>query len=251
MSDAAIHLAASTLILREGAGLEVLMVRRNLAVEFAGGAMVFPGGRVDAGDLDPAWADCIDGWAEVPAIERAPRIAALREGFEESGILAGIKGPAPQDMPRLRQAMAAGELTFREALLRLGLRPDLRALTLFSRWMTPAILPKRFDTFFYLAVCPAGQLASSDGSETVAAEWITPAQAIEEAAQGRLHIVFPTRMNLRRLAESQSVEAAILAAQNRPAPRVTPEVEGHGPERYLRLGPESGFGEVREKIGRL
>lgn len=249
-----IHLAASTLLLRPAAGAappEVLMLRRNRTVEFAGGAMVFPGGRVDAQDHDPAWADQSRGWAEIPPAERAPRIAALREAFEEAGVLIGHDAPLPAAAAAMRPEVASARLPFREALHLLGLRPDLRALHHFSRWLTPDILPKRFDTFFYLAACPPGQEASSDGDETVAAEWISANSALELAAAGQRQIVFPTRMNLRRLAESPDLASALAACASRAPQCVTPIVEIEGETRFLRLPPEAGFGAVREKIDRF
>lgn len=249
-----IHLAASTLVLRAGSDgpePQVLMLRRNRTVAFAGGAMVFPGGRVDAQDHDPDWADQAIGQDQIPMPERAPRIAALREAFEEAGLILGHPLPLPPIAKALRLEVAASRLPFLTALRRMDIRPDLSALHLFSRWLTPDILPKRFDTYFYLAVCPQGQIASSDGDETVEAEWLTPHKALELALAGQRQIVFPTRMNLRRLGESADLEGALTACLNRPAPCVTPLVEVEGLDRYLRLSPEAGFGAVREKIDRF
>ena len=109
-------------------------------------------------------------------------------------------------------------------------------------------MPKRFDTYFYLARAPSGQTALSDGRETVEAEWIAPAEALRLAAMGERNIVFPTRMNLTLLARSATIAEAEAAARLRPAALVSPRVEIRGGERYVLLDAEAGYGPVDERL---
>lgn len=249
-TSAPIRTASTILLLREQSSLEVLMVRRHHQVDFMSGAMVFPGGKVDQGDSDPAWAGHVDGWHDVPEIERGPRIAAIREAFEESGILlgAGAVAPDPAETAADRKAIEGGTLAFLDYVARRGLRPDLGALTLFSRWLTPSVVPKRFDTFFYLASAPPDQVAAHDGRETVDTEWVAPAEALRLAAAGERTIVFPTRMNLGLLAATPTLAAAVAAAAGRPLRTVEPRVELRDGDQYLLLDPEFGYGAVEELL---
>jgi hypothetical protein len=109
-------------------------------------------------------------------------------------------------------------------------------------------VPKRFDTFFYLIEMPEGQEVANDGRETVENEWIEPAAALRLAEAGRRTIVFPTRMNLRLLAQSQSVRQAIEAAIIRKSRQVSPRVVQRGTQRYLMLSLEDGYGDVEELL---
>lgn len=247
---APIRTASTILLLREQPQMEVLMVRRHHQVDFMSGAMVFPGGKLDQADVDEAWAGRATGWDTVPEIERGPRIAAIREAFEESGILLGRGSdlPDPEESAADRKAIEAGRLRFIDYVAAHGLTLDLTSLTLFSRWLTPSVVPKRFDTFFYLADAPDGQAALSDGRETVDTEWVTPAEALRLAAAGERTIVFPTRMNLTLLAQSMSVAAAVEAARERPPRTVEPRVEERAGTRYLLLDPDLGYGRVEEKF---
>jgi 8-oxo-dGTP pyrophosphatase MutT (NUDIX family) len=226
------------------------MVRRHHQVDFMSGAMVFPGGKVDDGDRDPAWAGHATGWETVPEVERGPRIAAIREAFEESGILLGATGPAadPDATAAERQAIEKGEMRFLDYVAARRLTLDLSALTLFSRWLTPSVVPKRFDTFFYLAAAPAEQAARHDGHETVDTEWVSPAEALRLAAAGERTIVFPTRMNLTLLSASRSLAAAVAAAQARPRVTVEPQVESRDGQHFLKLDAALGYGAVEEAL---
>jgi len=246
-----IRLASTVILLREEAGtMQVLMVRRNQQIDFMSGAMVFPGGKLETDDLDPAWRDLVHGWAEVPEIERAARIAAAREVFEEAGLLM-VHGEDPfisQETDEARKAIESGTLKFADFVRHQGVRIDITAFTLFSRWLTPPVVPKRFDTFFYLAALPTGQVAVSDGRETVETEWIAPDQALDLAAKGARTIVFPTRMNLKLLSAARTPGEAVAAALLREARTVIPAVESRDGRRYLRLTPDLGYGDIEEQL---
>lgn len=217
--------AATILLLRDGrAGLEVLMVCRAREVDFASGALVFPGGRVET--TDAALAPPEDPLG-------AFRVAAIREAWEESGILLAHP-PGPEIPPE-------GE--FLAHLHARGLRPHHAALTPFAHWITPAHSPKRFDTHFFLAHAPEGQEAIHDGREAVEALWVRPAEAVEEADAGRRTLVFATRLNLLRLAQWNSAEAAIAAAQATPIVTVMPQPISDGAGgTLLRIPAEAGYG---------
>src|SRR4051794_21570415 len=192
--------AATVLLIRDGeAGIEVFMVVRHREIEFAGGALVFPGGRVEEDDKALGGADPLDGF----------RIAGIRETFEECGVLlARPKGSAALvDATRLlgiealhRARVAKGETPLSAVLAAEGLEPAIDGMLHFAHWITPASRSKRFDTQFFLAAAPPDQVAVHDGHESEDSVWIRPLQAIAEANAGQRRLVFPTRKNLEKLA---------------------------------------------------
>jgi len=245
--------AATVLLLRDEPTFEVLMVRRHHQIDFASGALVFPGGKTHATDHDPAWADHCVGWAEVEADERPLRIAAIREVYEEAGVLLSVDAAGEPFMGDQRAHDARGAVTnneraFIDVTTELGLKIDLAALTPFARWITPPLTPKRFDTWFY--VCRAGteQLAICDGWETVDAEWIAPSKALEMGAAGERKIIFPTRMNLQLLAEASDAADAIARALGRTLVPVEPKIEQRDGGQVLVLPPNAGYGPVVEPL---
>jgi 8-oxo-dGTP pyrophosphatase MutT (NUDIX family) len=257
MSDASagaqIKPAATILLLRDDPTFQVLMVERHHQVDFASGALVFPGGKTHAGDHDPAWADHVCDWQAVEADQRPLRIAAIREVFEEAGILLAHR---PDGSPiggeacpiEVRAAVDAGRISFLEVVAGLGARLDLAALSVFARWITPGHLPKRFDTWFYAAKAPADQLAACDGRETVDAEWIAPAEALRLGAAGERKLVFPTRMNLKLLAEAAGAADALVRADGRRLVTVTPNLQTRTHGKVLVLPPDAGYGVVEEPL---
>lgn len=227
------------------------MVKRHHQIDFAAGALVFPGGKSHGGDDDPRWRDLATGWDAVGEDGSALRIAAIREAYEEAGVLLA-RGPdgvfyEGEAAVEVRAAVADDRLPFIDVVEDLGLKLDLAALTIFARWITPRLMPKRFDTWFYAAHAPTAQLAICDGHEAVDAEWIAPAQALEMAAAGTRKVIFPTRMNLQLLAESVSPADAISRSITRPLVTVEPWVDGQG----LRIPPDAGYGDVTEPLSAL
>src|SRR5665213_3607808 len=212
--------AATILLLRDHPAFEVLMVERHHQIDFASGALVFPGGKTHAGDHDPAWEGRALGWERSLPHKRALRITALREAYEETGILLarhadGSPFRGDERAGAARDEVAADRRAFLDLVAELDLRLDLDALTVFARWITPALMPKRFDTWFYVAAAPPDQLAACDGWETVDAEWVAPAQALRLAEAGERKVIFPTRMNLKLLAEAAGTSDAIARAEAR------------------------------------
>ena len=220
--------AATVVILRtaaDGAGVETLMMRRPAAMKFAPGAYVFPGGSVDPADYDAAV-----GWhgpspAEFGArlgasaeVARALVCAAVRETFEESGVLlAGVPDGAPGSPLAVpagpswdadRAALAAGTLTLAELLSRRGLvlRADL--LVPWARWVTPEGEPRRFDARFFAAALPAGQVATGHAAESDRIAWLRPADAIESARAGQISMLPPTATTLHDFAAASAAASA-------------------------------------------
>ncbi|MDB5451163.1 MAG: hypothetical protein JWQ52_2291 [Phenylobacterium sp.] len=252
-ANADIKPAATILLLRDDPAFEVLMVKRHHQIDFASGALVFPGGKTHAGDHDPAWADHMLGWEAFDGDQRALRIAAIREVFEEAGILlarrrngAPIGGEAcPMEV---RAAVDRGETHFLDVVRGLDAQLELAALTVFARWITPPLTPKRFDTWFYAVQAPDDQLAACDGRETVDAEWIEPREALRLAAAGERKVIFPTRMNLQLLAEASGAEDAVARAAARTLVTVQPQVQARESGRVLVLPPDAGYGAVEEPL---
>lgn len=193
--------AATAAVLRDcpRSGLEVLLLRRHHGHVFAAGADVFPGGAVDVADTDHLDEGRICGCGLTDA---AWRMAALRECFEEAGLLFG-SGAAELDHNRVaaeRRALNEGRRSWQTVVESLGVTPDLAGLIAFARWTTPPDQPKRYATRFYAIAAPAGQAACADGHEMVAAEWVAPADALAEADSGQRWLMLPTRSSLEQLA---------------------------------------------------
>ena len=251
--------AATILLLRDGAsGLEVLMIERHQGTAFAGGALVFPGGKVAKEDHEADWASHVDG--EFAVEERALRIAAVREAFEETGLLLarkanerGERAPLVAEkevapLLPLRDAINRGEASFLKAIADAKLVLALDALVYFAHWITPERLPKRFDTHFYMAAAPAGQHALCDGGEAVEACWITPEHAMAAQAERRRRVMFPTRMNLELVGRARSVGEALEAAHERRIVTVTPRLEREAEGDFLSIPDEAGYGASRVRF---
>ena len=222
---APLRLAATVLLVRDGPdGLQVFMVTRHRQIEFASGALVFPGGGVDPADRAFAGED----------IERISRVAAIRETYEECGVLLA--------RPRGGGALAASAAPFHERVLGEELELSLDALTLFAHWITPPILPKRFDTRFYIVAAPADQTAVHDGGEAVDSIWIEPRRALEDATRGRYALVLPTRLNLELLGQSATAAEAIAAAAARRIASIEPIAEKTATGYRLTIPADAGYG---------
>lgn len=236
--------AATVLILREGEDLEVLMLRRNLNSDFVGGAYVFPGGGVDAADVDLA--RYVVGLDDESASARlglgggglAYYAAALRELFEEAGLLvvcdeAGESLVAtPEVLVRLAQYRAhvnAGRRALAELLDEESWRLDARAMEYLAHWITPVGPPRRYDTRFFVVAAPFGQVAAHDAGETVAARWIAPREALAAHERGELEMIFPTIRTLEEIAGfTRASEVLAFAASRTPRVRQPRMIERNG-----------------------
>jgi len=246
--------AATVMVLRSiGVGVEVLMLRRVAAMKFAPGAYVFPGGSVDPADSDP-----VVGWhgpdpAEFGArlgasaeMARALVSAAVRETFEESGVLlAGPPGGGPLAAPSGpsweadREALAAGAVTLAGLLSRRGLvlRADL--LVPWARWITPEGEPRRFDARFFAAALPTGQVPTGHAAESDHIAWLRPADAIAAARAGEISLFPPTAATLNDFAAGDGV-AAILGRPPLIEP-VRPRLVREDGEAWLYIPDEVGY----------
>lgn len=212
------RLAASLLVVRDDP-FEVLMVRRSDRGQFAS-ALVFPGGVVEPGDRSQEWLDHVDGADDLDEDERALRIAGVRETFEETAVLLAEGGEGilpPRDDVSGR--------AFLDVVREHGLRLKLDAIAPFAHWITPETAQKRFDTHFYLTKAPGDCEAVCDGAETVRVEWASPHEVLTRAKVGERAILFPTRLNLGRLAESADSASALEAARRRRPYTVLPRSE--------------------------
>jgi 8-oxo-dGTP pyrophosphatase MutT (NUDIX family) len=256
MGETQILPAATLLLVRDAsAGLEVFMVKRHHAIDFVPGAMVFPGGKVDPDDSHPALAAACRGTEGLAADAVALRVAAIRESFEECGILlarsAGSEALVDEARARAiddshRAALCEGERCFSTIVAdeALELAGDLPVH--FAHWITPDVMPKRFDTHFFLVETPAGQSAVHDGGESVDSVWITPQAAIAAEEAGSLDIIFPTLMQLKKLARYATVSEAVEATRSAPVVTVLPRIEQgeNGPTLHIPAEADYGLSEA-------
>ncbi|RYY28967.1 MAG: NUDIX domain-containing protein [Sphingomonadales bacterium] len=226
--------AATVIVMREGAGApELLMVERAAAMSFAGGALVFPGGRIDPGDH--TLAATLEGDPD----DLAARIGAVRETLEEAGVAVGIDVPA-QVIPDLGRRLYAGE-TLAALLAEVGGHLRLDDLVPFARWVPQGVSHKVFDTRFYLARAPQGAEPVVDGNENVRVFWMSAQGVIDAADRGEATIIFPTRRNLERLALFGSYADAVSDARAHEARTVTPWVENREGVDHLCIPDDLGY----------
>jgi len=257
MTGAPVPVPSATILLLRGdhGSLEVFMVVRHHEIDFASGALVFPGGKVDAQDQEPALEGLCDGLAVDPYL-RPLQIAAIREAFEECGVLLARRagGRSLVDASDLlalepyRSALVRNEVSLRQFLERERLRLACDQLTPFAHWITPDMMPKRFDTYFFLAAAPHDQVALHDGHESVDSVWISPADAIDGARSKRYTVIFPTLRNIEKLGHAVSPSDAIERARRSTIVSVTPWTERRADGNYLCIPPEAGYDVSEEKM---
>ncbi|MER5862091.1 NUDIX hydrolase [Kitasatospora sp. NPDC002040] len=223
--------SATVVLLRDGtAGPETYLLRRRTSMAFAAGMYAYPGGGVDPRDAQAeiGWVGPTPAeWGERLGVDAATAqavvCAAVRETFEEAGVL--LAGPDaattadPADWSAERAALEAHELSFADFLRAHGLllRSDL--LSAWARWVTPAFEERRYDTWFFVAALPAGQRAADTVGEADRVAWLTPAEAVEGHADGRYGMMPPTVTVLRELLPAATAaQAAVLAADRKIEP---------------------------------
>jgi 8-oxo-dGTP pyrophosphatase MutT (NUDIX family) len=250
--------AATILLVRDAThGIEVFMVKRHHQIDFASGALVFPGGKVDAKDREAAIRAHADGAAALDDLKLSLVACAIREGFEESGILLARKAGRSDHIDAAQAAalspwrprLNSGEVGLAEFLAAHDLRLACDALVPFAHWITPTFMPKRFDTFFYVAAAPAGQLGRHDGSESVDSVWIDPAEAVADAK--RWTVIFPTKMNLLKLARAKTAAEALARAKSEPIVTVEPKLVARDGAQLLTIPEEAGYGKVEAPVDAL
>ncbi len=244
--------ASTVVLLRDTtSGPEVYLLRRHLEMAFAAGMYAFPGGTVDPRDSDTslAWAGPTTAeWSDVLRCDepeaRALVCAAMRETFEESGVLlAGdaadslVSDTTGADWERDRASLVDRNLGFAEFLDRRGLvlRTDL--LSAWAHWITPEFEPRRYDTRFFLAAMPAGQRTRDVSGEADHVAWLAPRDALDGVDAGTMAMLPPTYVTVQEMTAFDSTVAALAAARERRITTVTPGVELVGDEGFLTVDP--------------
>jgi len=231
--------ASTVVLLRDrGASVQAYLLRRQTSMAFAAGMYVFPGGGVDIRDADPtpAWSGPSPAqWAARLGVDetlaRELVSAAVRETFEESGVL--LAGPSPQsvvadvssdDWEADRRALESRELAFADLLGRrnLTLRTDL--LAAWTHWITPEFEPRRYDTRFFVAALPAGQRTREILGEADRVTWMSPAEAVAAVDSGAMSMLPPTYVTCSELAGFNSCSAVLAAASDRAISPILPRL---------------------------
>ncbi len=235
--------AATIVLMREGdAGIEALLLRRNHDTGFVPGAWVFPGGRVDEADGRDPIIERIDGLDASRAARRlglkersealSYYVAALREAFEETGILVALDQdrrqlPTAKEgglVEALRDDLLEDRVGFDEVLDALQCRLDGGSVEYLAHWITPEVEPRRYDTRFFAARVPPGSRFVIDAREMTDAAWLTPTEALDRNRRGLLPMVFPTVRTLEQLTAFESVEAALATLATLDVPAIQPEL---------------------------
>lgn len=257
--------AATIMLLREAEGApEVLMLERHAKSDFLPDLYVFPGGRVDPGDHELA--DRVGGLTATQAVERAPSVdpeaalaffvAAIRETFEEAGLLLArqrgekglVSGALAAELSAYRLEMQAGKRPLRQIVEQYDLELAGDCLSVHGHWITPEIVPKRFDTLFFTAAAPADHEAAHDGVESSDHVWIRPAEAIAQAKRKERQMIFPTLANLQTIAGFDRVEDAVESSRSRIVVPILPTVAVDGDDRKLVIPPDAGYPLTEEKL---
>jgi 8-oxo-dGTP pyrophosphatase MutT (NUDIX family) len=250
------RLSATILLLRDGPELlEVFMVERHHQIDFAEGALVFPGGKVEASDGESELEPFCSGAEPGSANENTVRVAAIRETFEECGVLLArprgtqdlIDGARLESISaQYRDSLQNGDSSMLDMVRAEELELAFDLLVPFAHWITPEFMPKRFDTHFFLVAAPADQLAVHDGFESVDSLWTTIPSALELEKTGQRTIIFPTLENIKKLGRSPSVEGALENARRDTIVTVLPRFAKDPDGSMMMVIPEeAGYDTVR------
>jgi 8-oxo-dGTP pyrophosphatase MutT (NUDIX family) len=215
---------ASTVIVTRDtdAGIEVYLLRRSSNSPGFPDAYVFPGGTLDKTDYSPQARMRLTGqWR--PA-EPAFTYAAIRETFEECGLLFCVEPVASDALREARTRMLKKERSFSDTLIDLDARLDARAVRYFSRWITPSVNPHRFDARFFVARAPKDQIAEADALETYDGRWVRPAEALAQVERNEIQMIFPTIKHLERIGGFANVYDLLAFTETKKTIPVTPEV---------------------------
>jgi len=249
--------ASTVILVREGDdGLEVFMVVRHHQIDFASGALVFPGGKVDQQDRLQEMRSFCDGVDGIDDYSLGLRIAAIREVFEECGILLARKDGesnllnAEQLKPLegYREALLKKTIDMKNFVTKENLKLACDQLHHFAHWITPEMMPKRFDTHFYLAQMSENQIGLHDGHESIDSTWITPVTALKGAKEGKYIVIFPTRMNLKKLGRIKTVTEAIQFFNASSVYTVMPKLRRTGVNVFLTIPEEAGYGKIEVSL---
>lgn len=234
--------AATLMVLRDGkAGPEIFCVRRHAQSPFVGGAVVFPGGKLDPADRDrglptTAPSPLATRFATDPEEARALAVCACRESLEEAAILPATPTPDAAAVEAHQTTLNAKERSFSELLVAEGLELTLDALHPFGRWVTPEAEQRRFDARFFIARLPAGQRGRHDARETTSSVWARPERVLESFIAGELLLVPPTLRCLELLTGCADVDAALTLAREQSLLPICPKFVPDDPPRLVLPG---------------
>ena len=248
------RLAATLMLLRDSPqGLEVFMVARHHKIDSFAGALVFPGGKVEVSDQHETLRCYCRNDDAFNDHELAFRVAAIRETFEECGVLLAYQTGSNDFITAddlallqpLRQQLNDNNLDMLKFCHQTKLELAIDQLVHFAHWITPKMRPKIFDTHFFLAATPPDQIAEHDGHESLDSIWIRPADAINRGEQGTANVVFPTRMNLSKLDRSPTLEQALATAHTEAIVTVQPEPQPCDGGNVMTIPAAAGYGGSR------
>ena len=227
---------------------QILMVERSASLAFAGGAAVFPGGKVDEADRDLARAlGAADGDDALDEI--AARITAVRETLEETGLAVGLSANVTLDQARDARAMLLEQGALAPVLERMGWSLALDRLVPFSRWRPRHRHMRVFDTRFYLADLGTGAVdLLVDATENTHLFWASAAEALDLADTSKIKIIFPTRRNLERLAQFGSFDEAVAHVEEFPSRMISPFIETREGDSWLCIPADAGYPVTGEKL---
>ncbi len=256
--------AATVMLLQDGpVSPRVLMLKRHSRSKVLPELYVFPGGRVDAGDA--TLASRLTGFSPDRLTDVEPElaasffVAAIRETFEEAGILLArrrgdselLDAETLRPLLALRHDLQSGRTSFGDFVGHEDLVLAADLLAVHAHWITPEVVPRRFDTVFFTACAPAGHLAHHDGVEASAHVWIRPEDALAELARGERQIIFPTACNLETLAGFPSCDDVLEASRARRVVTVMPVLEEDEGGKALVIPATAGYRTTRERLGGL
>jgi len=240
--------SATVLVARDGAhGVEVFMLKRHLNSDTLGGAFVFPGGTLDVADSDPGLGEFVDGISDdlhraLGAHAIGLVVCAIRESFEEAGVLLArhedgtpVRLVEGEQWVEFRRAFNAREMTALEFARTARIRFAADLLGYWHRLITPVQAPKRYDTRFFVAHLPEGQVPLHDDYETTESEWVRPVDAVERGRTGEFSIIYPTRKTLESVDSFATVRELFAAAIGKPAESITPRIVVEGGEARIVL----------------
>jgi len=261
--------AATVMLVRDadderGWGMEVFMLRRNLNSDFVGGAYVFPGGAVDEADRHADLESICQGRSDaaasaqlgIPSGGLAYWVAAIRECFEEAGVLLAVPegaddvisfadaGTAARFVEH-RRAVDSGARRLIEICEQERLRLDVDRIHYFSHWITPEGPPRRYDTRFFVAAAPPEQYPLHDDRETIANLWVRPQDALDRHAAGDLDLILPTIKNLEAIGRfTRSADLLAHAEQVGSVPAILPRIVQDGGGMRILLPDDPGYDEA-------
>jgi 8-oxo-dGTP pyrophosphatase MutT (NUDIX family) len=223
--------ASTVIVCRDtDAGIEVYLLRRSSNSPGFPDAYVFPGGTLDKTDYSPQARMRLTG--EWRPAEPAFTYAAIRETFEECGLLFSVEPVEHDALAAARTRLLKGERSFGDTLIDLAVRLDALAVRYFSRWITPTVNPHRFDARFFVARAPRDQVAEADALETYDGRWVRPADALAQAEKQEIQMIFPTIKHLERIGGFATVDDLLAFTETKKTIPVTPEVRP-GPSFHL------------------